>query len=547
VSINNSQGSSPARAPVGSKAPESFFTAQKRNRRACWRITAVCYVAALILGLPLTLVITPLIYAVTLVVAEIVNHYSPLPPEFWNTVNGLAHALQAAGNAVFNQKPIDPTVLATAIAVMLVPGAVFSLVLWLGVRAMLHRGGVGGSLLALRAREADKNDLKELQLADAAEEMAIAAGLPAPKLLLIESGGSNAAAIGTSPEDAHLVISRSLVDDLSREQMQGVLAHLISSIGDGDLRIAFTIVSVFETCGLLLTLINAPFGREARSTIWHLLRYLFHPPAEEAARARDAEVIASLLTRNLGMQDDDIDRVFSDNRAGLIRKLLRFVLFPIFLTNAAVKLTLSVFLDAVLGPSLALLWRARRYLADASAVHLTRDPNGLAEALTTLSDSAQAMPGAAWSSHLFIVKPEGSGRMAFSRADFVAAQRGDPRAIARLRDLGMAEREQRKAAAQAEPKASLASSSMASFYPSVERRLKRLERLGARIQTKEDDHTGVVGRIILVFLEIFLGALLLLVGAVMLMMVAVFILLNLLFLTIWLLAIHAIFGYFGPA
>ena len=72
--MSESQGSSPVRAPVGPTAPESFFTAQKRNRRACWRITAVCYVAALILGLPLTLVITPLIYAVTLVVAEIVNH-----------------------------------------------------------------------------------------------------------------------------------------------------------------------------------------------------------------------------------------------------------------------------------------------------------------------------------------------------------------------------------------------------------------------------------------------------------------------------------------
>ena len=455
--------------------------------------------------------------------------------------------MQAAGNAVFNQKPIDPTVLATAMTVMLLPGAVFSLILWLGVRAMLHRGGVGGSLLSLQAREADRNDLKELQLADAAEEMAIAAGLPAPKLLLVESGGSNAAVIGSSSHDAHLVVSRSLLDDLSREQMQGVLAHLISSIGDGDLRIAFTIVSVFETCGLLLTLINAPFGQEARSTIWHLLRYLFRPPADETVRAEDAEVIASLLTRNLGTQDDDIDRVFSDNRAGLIRKLLRFVLFPIFLTNAAVKLTLSVFLDAVLGPSLALLWRTRRYLADASAVHLTRDPNGLAEALTTLSESAQAMPGTSWSSHLFIVKPEGSGRMAFSRADFVAAQKGDPRTIARLRDLSMAGREHRKVAAQAEPKSSLASSSMASFYPSVERRLKRLERLGARIQAKEGDHKGVLGRMILVFLEIFLGALFLLVGAVMLMMVAVFIVLNLLFLTIWLLLIHALFGYFGPA
>src|SRR5579859_8259535 len=70
--------------------PETFFKAQKRNRRATWRMSALCTFAAFIMGIPLTLVLTPLLYGGTLIVAEIVNHFSPLPPEFWRQANDLA-------------------------------------------------------------------------------------------------------------------------------------------------------------------------------------------------------------------------------------------------------------------------------------------------------------------------------------------------------------------------------------------------------------------------------------------------------------------------
>ena len=64
---------------------------------------------------------------------------------------------------------------------------------------------MGGALLALKAREPNQSDLKELRLADVVQEMAIAAGLPAPRVMLIDAPGANAAAIGTSPEDARIV------------------------------------------------------------------------------------------------------------------------------------------------------------------------------------------------------------------------------------------------------------------------------------------------------------------------------------------------------
>ena len=114
---------------------------------------------------------------------------------------------------------------------MLLPGAVLSILLWLGMNGLFKHAGVGGALLALKAREPNPGDLKELQLNDVIQEMAIAAGLPAPRVMLIDAPGANAAAIGTSSADARIVVSRRLVDDLSRDEMEGALAHLIGSIG----------------------------------------------------------------------------------------------------------------------------------------------------------------------------------------------------------------------------------------------------------------------------------------------------------------------------
>jgi len=56
---------------------------------------------------------------------------------------------------------------------------------------------------------------------------------------------------------------------------------------------------------------------------------------------------------------------------------------------------------------MALLWRTRRYLADASAVELTRNPDALARALQRLSEDTTALAGGEWATHLFVVNPKG--------------------------------------------------------------------------------------------------------------------------------------------
>src|SRR5262249_1994238 len=284
--------------PFVLRDPETFFHAQKRNRRATWRMSALGVFAAFIMGIPLTLALTPLIYAGTLIVAEIVNHFSPLPPEFWQTVNSLARLAGRLGDYIFNHKgTLDPQELAQALVIVLAPGMAIAFVLWVGMMALFRRGGVGGALASLNAREPSQADLKELQLADTTQEMAIAAGLPAPKLMLIDSPGANAAAIGTSAHDARIVISRRLLDDLSRDQLQALVGHLIGSIGNGDLRIAFTVTSVFETCGLLVTLINSPFGSHSRGTLWRMVRFVLFRSNEAA----EADAVCELLGGSLDM------------------------------------------------------------------------------------------------------------------------------------------------------------------------------------------------------------------------------------------------------
>jgi hypothetical protein len=75
---------------TGPRNRESFFDAQRRNRRATWRLSAVCVLATVVMGIPLALTITPLLYAAGSLIAEIVNIWMPLPASFWQRSNEFA-------------------------------------------------------------------------------------------------------------------------------------------------------------------------------------------------------------------------------------------------------------------------------------------------------------------------------------------------------------------------------------------------------------------------------------------------------------------------
>jgi Zn-dependent protease with chaperone function len=610
--------------PYTPRDPETFFKAQKRNRRATWRMSALTVFAALVMGIPLTLVLTPLLYAVTLFTAEVINRFiSQLPPEFWTNLNGLAKFGIRVADFVFNQRgTLDPQDIIIALILFLGPGMALALALWMGMLLLFRHGGVGGTLASMNAREPNQADLKELQLADVVQEMAIAAGLPAPKVMLIDSEGANAAAVGTSPQDARIVISRRLLDDLDRDQMQAILAHFVASVGNGDLSIAFKVTSVFETCGLILTIINAPFGKESRTALFRLIRYAL-TGGSSLKKAADADEVAELLSETLDNDNSDIDRFFNQQNPGLIKKALRLFVFPFLFTNVAVEITLWFFLNVLLGPCMALLWRTRRYLADAGAVELTRNPDALAQALQRLSEDRCGIEGGAWASHLFVINPKGdvslrgslvpteqykkaldawkntaasspagaqatgtamseaapgdaaalrkqimmtvvaAGRgdaqaaakmEAFAQAmggaqefglralpdpkDILLARQGDRAAIARLRALRQRTQEHgdvRKG------KAGLQTHSFLSFHPPLNRRAKRLERMGSHLIAPTRQWGPILTAVMVLLYAIAIPAFAFL-GAMMLFVIALMIMFNLVFLTVWLMFIHWAFA-----
>ncbi len=567
--------------------PETFFAAQKRNRRATWRMSAVSAFAALIMGIPLTLVLTPLLYTIGMVVLEAVNHFSP-QPELLQQANELAKLGLRVADFVINQKgTLDPAELATGLSLVLLPGMIVAFGLWFVMLALFRRGGVGGALASMNAREPNQSDLKELQLADVAQEMAIAAGLPAPRIMLVDSVGANAAAVGTSPADARIVLSRRLLDDLDRDQLQALLAHLVGSIGNGDLGIAFTVTSVFETCELLVNLINAPFGRESRSRIWRVVRYIFGRGTPEQ-KAADAAAIAESLATSLDANNSDIDNYFNKGNPGLIKKFFRLIFFPIMFTNMAIEITLWFFLNLLLGPCMAMLWRTRRYLADASSVELTRNPDALARALQRLSEDNTSLEGGEWATHLFVtsgqdaanpasgpiaandwpsvrlqimstVKAAATGdQRAIARmqavaaiigrdpalglvampnpADILAAQRGDRAAIARLQQLAQSRPQGQAKRGQT----GLQMQSFVSFHPPLAKRAKRLQKMGSHMIAPV--RAGGLGlKIFMTVLYLIIVPLLTVAAGLMLIVIGMLIGMNLMLLALWLTAIHWLF------
>ena len=562
------------------------------------------------MGIPLALVVTPLLYAVVLVVADVINYFAPLPPSFWQLSTEIAHFGFIALGWLLQQKPADPQALAIGAAVMLLPGVLLSMFLWFGIHLMFQRNGVGGALLAIKAREPNRSELKELQLADVVQEMAIASGLPAPRVMLIDSPGANAAAIGNSPSDARIIVSQSLIDDLNRDELEAVLAHLIASVGNGDLHLAFRMTAVFETCGLLVAIINSPFGPNSRRVLWRILRYSLAGSTGEDG-SREAAAVADILTRGAVLEDDDIDQFFDTGRKSKLRAVRNFIFFPIFFTNLAIKLSLWFFSVTALGPSMALLWRTRRYLADAAAVQLTRNPDALAGALQKLSHEPGEIPGGDWASHLFFVSPKPvsanarderqrrvlaqawtttqsrtSGSPTTSTVDFAtlqaqfsgtlrAAVAGDAQAQQRLRavyqsvaaadpalaaqfpnpdDLFGAQSSalwsrlqaaRRTSAARITPlrkqtpgSSSTSTISMMGFHPSIERRLKRLARMGAHPDLKPADRKmWMVALVLGLIFSPFIVAII----ALFLVLIAIMTMTSLTFLVIWLAFIHKAF------
>ena len=223
---------------------------------------------------------------------------------------------------------------------------------------------MGGRLL-----HPQTTDLNERKILNVVEEMAIAAGTPVPPVYLLENEeGINAFAAGHAPNDAIIGVTRGCVQTLSRDELQGVIGHEFSHILNGDMRLNLRLMGVLF--GILLIGLTGYILLRSTSGYGYRVR--------------------------VNSRDDDRGRRNILPLIGLALYVIGYV--GVFFANL-IKAAVS---------------RQREFLADASAVQFTRNPEGIAGALKKigrLAGSAMHEPRAAEASHMFFGNIGGVGQL----------------------------------------------------------------------------------------------------------------------------------------
>jgi Zn-dependent protease with chaperone function len=384
-----------------------FLDEQRRHRKASRRFSLLAFVAVLITGIPACIVVTPLVFTIVLVVGHIVN---AIAPETWDWLREGARVIPNAADAIdaAGGRAAGVGRAALAIAILVLPGAVAIFLLWLANRRLLRRVAVGHALERTGTRAPNARDLEELQLGNVVEEMAIAAGLAAPRLRIIDTDVVNAAAVGVGVDDATVLVTRGLLDKLDRDETQAVVGHVIGSIGNGDLKIASIIFSIYQTWGALALLMNAPFRAASRRAIWRAIRTAFRGQ-QRTVDGWEAEFVSDIFLRGaVDFEDAEVSRRLASGRKGLAGTwdtALVFVSLPSTLGAYVVRFAVFISSMALIGPIVAFMWRTRRHLADAMAVQLTRNPDALARALRHFGTVKSVVPGGDAVSLLFFTWP----------------------------------------------------------------------------------------------------------------------------------------------
>ncbi len=376
-----------------------FLDDQRRHRRSS-RLSAGLVVAALVVsGIPVSVLISPVMIVAAILIGHIAGLFATLPPEVSDWLYRASHILPTTWSALRQDDVTMPW--RTLALLFILPGVVAMVLLWGLIRLLFRRTGVGGVLRRVGARPPRPDDLAEQRLVNLIEEIAIAGAIRPPNVMLIDTLAPNAAAVGLTIEDATLVVTRGFVDRLPRDQQQAMLAHVIGSIGNGDLALAREILTVLQTWGLVVLALDAALEPWARSNLAIVVRTIvgvWSGSAEQAHRERALD----LMLGGAGF-DENLER---DMDLPNIHPLALLVFFlPLLLTVGPAAITAKgviwLFTTLVAGPWVAFLWRARRRLADATAVELTRHPESLAAAIRTLSQVDVVVPGAVPVNFLF--------------------------------------------------------------------------------------------------------------------------------------------------
>ena len=373
---------------------EDFFNAVARHRRTAWRITLACGVAYAVLALVMSLLLAPLLYGVAGLVLDILNLLFPTP-------DLLAYAGTLVSPIVDDPMAVPTVDLLKFILLASAPGLVLMVVVAWVVSRAIRQSALFYTTQQV-GRPPDSGSLVELQFANTLEEMAVAALIPAPKVVVID-GGANAAASGMDAQQATVMVGQSLLVLLNRAQIQGIAAHLIAAIADNDMKIGMRTASVLGVFALLTRLSVNLLDKDSFAASRHLLRALCVPTAASQAfvLAQLSDPFADTAPQTAQQHTDKLGW-----REWLLMPLMGPVWFSGFLGGFVSTLILS--------PGIAWAWQQRKYMADATAVRLTREPDGLSAALSALSHANTSLLSSVWASHLCVVAPQQAAGMIVS-------------------------------------------------------------------------------------------------------------------------------------
>lgn len=244
-------------------------------------------------------------------------------------VIGFGYAL----NVYFN----NPVILIAAVALSIVMNV---LAYWYSDAIVLRMAN---------AKPVEKKEIPELYAI--VENLAITAGLPTPKIYVIRDAASNAFATGRNPKHAVVAVTTGLLERLDRAELEGVIAHELSHIGNWDMLVSTIVV-------VLVGFISIAADFLMRSLLWG------------------------------GMRRRD-DR---NNGGGAVMAVLA-IIGAILVPIAATMIQLAIS-------------RKREFLADASGALLTRYPEGLARALEKIAHNPNKLQTASnTTAHLWFTNP----------------------------------------------------------------------------------------------------------------------------------------------
>jgi heat shock protein HtpX len=224
------------------------------------------------------------------------------------------------GGASANQDPA--TVIKISIAAVLIAT---------GVGVMLYYASTAAVLAISGGHEVTKEE--EPDLYNIVENLSIGSGLPMPHVWVVEDDAPNAFATGRSPKQAHVAATRGIINKLNHRELEAVMAHEMSHVGNYDTRMMSTVAVVVGMVALLADL---------------LLRFtMFGAGARSDNRDKGGGSLGVII---------------------LVIAMVFIVLSPIIAT--IMQLAIS---------------RQREYLADSCGALLSRDPQALADALEKIS------------------------------------------------------------------------------------------------------------------------------------------------------------------